>query len=214
MQEAQVVMSGTDASVTLARLRDNLTKFEVQRNFYDRQQKQLADEINRASPTERPMLEVRLAMTRAMSADATKNVDLTRTKISALEGQRQAEIAGELAGQKPAPATQITVQPAPEHFLNPEQVMQVFSGGALLLFPFVIVLARQLWLRGSRRVSLDPEKSPRLQRIEEAVEAIALEVERIGEAQRFTTKLLAERQPEAMPRVPAARKEPGVITPH
>lgn len=33
----------------------------------------------------------------------------------------------------------------------------------------------------------------RLERIEQAVDAIAIEVERISEAQRFTTKLLSER---------------------
>jgi hypothetical protein len=65
------------------------------------------------------------------------------------------------------------------------------------------------------RASLDPEESPRLQRIEQAIESIAVEVERIGEAQRFTTKLLADRQPDAVARMAAIpRKEPGTITPH
>lgn len=40
----------------------------------------------------------------------------------------------------------------------------------------------------------------RLQRIEQAVEAIAVEVERLSEGQRFTTKLLSER--------PARLKQP------
>ena len=64
---------------------------------------------------------------------------------------------------------------------------------------------------------IDLENSPRLQRIEQAVESIALEVERIGEAQRFTTKLLAEREPVAG-RIPSSasspRREAGTITPH
>jgi hypothetical protein len=62
----------------------------------------------------------------------------------------------------------------------------------------------------------DLENSPRLQRIEQAIESIALEVERIGEAQRFTTKLLAERESVAgrLPSGPTGRREPGVITPH
>ena len=48
-----------------------------------------------------------------------------------------------------------------------------------------------------------------------AVEAIALEVERIGEAQRYTTKLIAERQLDVAPRIPVQpRREPGTITPH
>jgi hypothetical protein len=65
------------------------------------------------------------------------------------------------------------------------------------------------------RPAVDLENSPRLQRIEQAIESIAVEVERIGEAQRFTTKLLAERQPDAAQRlVGQPRREPGTITPH
>jgi hypothetical protein len=115
----------------------------------------------------------------------------------------------------PARAAGTTIQRPRDDFFSPSQVMDIMTGGAILLLPFVIVLARKLWVRGSRRPTLDPENSPRLQRIEEAVEAIALEVERIGEAQRFTTKLLVERQPDAVGPVAARpRREPGTITPH
>jgi hypothetical protein len=54
--------------------------------------------------------------------------------------------------------------------------------------------------------------------MEQAIESIAIEVERIGEAQRFTTKLLSERQPEPVANrispAQGARREPGTITPH
>jgi hypothetical protein len=98
----------------------------------------------------------------------------------------------------------------------------VFSDGFqiaafLLVFPFALALARRVWVRGGPRPTVvDIENSPRLQRIEQAIESIALEVERIGEAQRFTTKVLAEREPVAgrIAAPPAARREPGVITPH
>ena len=46
---------------------------------------------------------------------------------------------------------------------------------------------------GSRRTELSPELAARLDRMEQAMDAIAVEVERISEAQRFTTKLLSER---------------------
>jgi hypothetical protein len=39
----------------------------------------------------------------------------------------------------------------------------------------------------------------RLERIEQAVDAVAIEVERISEGQRFTTKLLSDRASEGMP---------------
>jgi hypothetical protein len=48
----------------------------------------------------------------------------------------------------------------------------------------------------------------RLVRIEQAVDAIAVEVERISEGQRFTTKLLAERSGE-LARVPDASSARG-----
>jgi hypothetical protein len=51
----------------------------------------------------------------------------------------------------------------------------------------------------------------RLHQLVDAVDAIALEVERISEAQRFSARLLAERQASAPP---PSRREPGVITPH
>jgi hypothetical protein len=52
----------------------------------------------------------------------------------------------------------------------------------------------------------------RLDRIEQAVEAIAIEMERVGEGQRFVTKLLAERP---TPLSDAQSLQRGrVITPH
>lgn len=45
--------------------------------------------------------------------------------------------------------------------------------------------------RGSDR-ELDPNVQERMSRIEQAVDAIAIEVERMSEGQRFTTRLLAE----------------------
>lgn len=58
--------------------------------------------------------------------------------------------------------------------------------------PMIRVWARRLERDGSApRQSSDV--SERLARIENAIETMAVEVERISEGQRFTTKLLAER---------------------
>jgi len=45
----------------------------------------------------------------------------------------------------------------------------------------------------------------RLARIEAAIEAVAIEVERISEAQRFTTRLLTERHGAPAPAIPAGQ---------
>ena len=130
-----------------------------------------------------------------------------------------------IAAMPPAPAKiATTAQPAADVWSTQQSLRDLaFSDGFqiasfLLVFPFAIALARRVWVRGGRRTTVvDLENSPRLQRIEQAVESIALEVERIGEGQRFTTKLLAERESVASripPSASPARREPGTITPH
>lgn len=47
--------------------------------------------------------------------------------------------------------------------------------------------------REPSRPELQPDVTARLERMEQALDSIAIEVERISEGQRFTTKLLAER---------------------
>jgi hypothetical protein len=52
------------------------------------------------------------------------------------------------------------------------------------------------------------EVTQRLERIEQSIEAVAIEVERISEGQRFTTKLLSEGKASGPPQIspsPAAR---------
>jgi hypothetical protein len=50
----------------------------------------------------------------------------------------------------------------------------------------------------------------RLARVEQAVEAIAIEIERVSEGQRYVTKLLADRTPLPLPKTP----ERSTNTPH
>jgi hypothetical protein len=131
---------------------------------------------------------------------------------------------GPAAGFPPEPSQiPFTTAPAPDVWSTGSEFRElVFSDGFqiaafLLVFPFAIALARRVWVRGGPRPgAMNLENSPRLQRIEQAIESIALEVERIGEAQRFTTRMLVEREPVAgrIPSAPAGRREPGVITPH
>jgi len=48
--------------------------------------------------------------------------------------------------------------------------------------------------RESLMTARDPEFTARLNRVEQIVEATAIEIERISEGQRFTTKLLSEKR--------------------
>jgi hypothetical protein len=58
--------------------------------------------------------------------------------------------------------------------------------------PLVVAWTRR-WSREGREPRVSSDVTQRLERIENAIETMAVEVERISEGQRFTTKLLAER---------------------
>ena len=58
---------------------------------------------------------------------------------------------------------------------------------------------------------LAPVSDERMARLEMAVESIALEVERISEGQRFTTKLLSDAAKQMAPRLDRPKKQD---TPH
>lgn len=59
--------------------------------------------------------------------------------------------------------------------------------------PLIRAWARRIEQGGTRQPATDAEAQARLERMEAAIEAMAVEVERLAEGQRFTTRLLAER---------------------
>ena len=70
-----------------------------------------------------------------------------------------------------------------------------------VLGPLAVGFARSFLKRSSRAAAppaIFNETAQRLERVEAAVETIALEIERISEGQRFVTKLLSESQPAPM----------------
>ena len=77
---------------------------------------------------------------------------------------------------------------------------------------------RAFWLRGSRARPVAASRiDERLERLEAAVDVIAIEVERISESQRFTVSLLSDRLPPRVDRVgelPSAAMPKRVNTPH
>jgi len=70
-----------------------------------------------------------------------------------------------------------------------------------VLGPLAVGFARSLLKRSNTPApppAIFNETAQRLERVEAAVETIALEIERISEGQRFVTKLLSESQPAPM----------------
>ncbi|HTL97097.1 MAG TPA: hypothetical protein VL157_16235 [Gemmatimonadaceae bacterium] len=82
------------------------------------------------------------------------------------------------------------------------QVLAIVGTFAIVMIGCVVAGLTIVKRRPRERPALDDN---RLQHLEQAVDAIALEVERISEGQRFTTRLLAQRQADgaAIPAEPA-----------
>ena len=98
------------------------------------------------------------------------------------------------------------------------QVMTVIVGSTGA-FVAIGLIARMLWRAGSRtkQRTVAPVDDSRMERLEAAVDAIAIEVERISESQRFTVGLLSDRLPPRSDRVgelPVPGSTKRVNTPH
>jgi hypothetical protein len=74
-------------------------------------------------------------------------------------------------------------------------VMFICLAVSAIGIPIARAYARRIE-RGPGEPVMPPEMKTRLERMEQALDSIAIEVERISEAQRFTTKLLAEKSKE------------------
>ena len=93
-----------------------------------------------------------------------------------------------------------TIEP-PEVFIPrdgpPEEVFML--GGMFIffvMFPMAIAWSRRLWKRAAVAVSTEMpgELTDRLGRMEQAIDAVAVELERVGEGQRYVTKVFSESQ--------------------
>jgi hypothetical protein len=169
---------------------------------------QLQEQKELAGPKERLRLNQPIAELKHQKALASLDYDATQARIAALK-----------SAQTPVATT---IQRVRMPHITRQEAEKAGVGAFLLMFPLVLALARRIWVRGgtSAQRAIDIESSPRLQRMEEAIEAISIEVERIGEGQRFATRLLSERHAEPLikrvtpPESPGSRRSPGTITPH
>lgn len=102
----------------------------------------------------------------------------------------------------------ITIPPNTFDDVIPQQVVDIsiafFMTMAIIIigFPLARAFARRMDRRGGS-AQVSTEVSSQLAHLNQAVDAIALEVERISEGQRFTTRLLSEQKEAARQTLPS-----------
>jgi hypothetical protein len=96
------------------------------------------------------------------------------------------------------------VRQPPDHTDDIIEITAIFSFFFLfvVLMPISVAWARRIWKKNSVIINMPAELSTRLDQIERGVDATALEVERIGEGQRFVTQLLAANERPARVALP------------
>jgi septation ring formation regulator EzrA len=135
----------------------------------------------------------------------------TDAQIGAVEKQLAAANA-DVAKAAAVPGA-VQEEPRPVRDGPPQEVYVL--GGMFIVFvllPLSIAAARRIWRRGTAALaSLPRELMDRLDqldqsvnRLDQSVDSIAVEVERIGEGQRFVTRLMSERS--AAPALPLERE--------
>jgi hypothetical protein len=85
----------------------------------------------------------------------------------------------------------------PPRFVRQGPPEEAYVVGTIFMFVFLLPLsiayARRIWRKSATVVTSFPKEiAERLSRMEQSVEATAVEVERIGEGQRFLTRLFTE----------------------
>ena len=113
-------------------------------------------------------------------------------RIAAMDKQI-AEADAAVARSAALPGAAVEPPPLPDNSADDGVyvVMTVFT--VFVLMPIALAYARRVWRRSAKIITTFPQElAYRLMRVEQSVESTALEVERIGEGQRFLTRLFTE----------------------
>lgn len=184
-----------------ALLRARREELREQMRSVERRRDDLARELQSSDAGARPGLEQRIAMLDEQTLQLERDMAVTNRQLL----------------EAPPPPTIPRTEPPRVFggFTSEEATAMGIVFTLFVLAPIALAYARLLWKRATRVarepvVLESPHSAQRLERVEQAVDAIAIEVERVAEGQRFVTRLLSEGRP-AMPAGVAREREPVLV---
>ena len=178
-----------DVDALLAR-RSELSR---QLNSADGRRRELSRLLRSAGGADRAGLEQRIGVLDARMARLEADIDET--------GRMLASAPAAYIAQQGEPTLDIGFRSSARSNLanNMTAITIVFT--IFVLAPIALSISRVLWKRGSLHVGprTAPVDAQRIERMEQAMDAIAIEIERVSEGQRFITRLLSDsRAPGAL----------------
>lgn len=177
LRDARIAQQGRAAAANAATIEALQGQIQAERATIDRLTSQLTSGTSKAAENA-----------------ITDQIESAQERLSSL--QRQMDQA--LGMPAVAPITFEPLPPMPPEAI-PHEVVQMtqmfFVTVAVIAIGVPLARAFGRWLdrRGTVQVATKPaDFDPRFDRLEQAIEAIAIEVERVSEGQRFTNKLMSE----------------------
>lgn len=129
-------------------------------------------------------------MTPAREEAISEQISATRERLESVQEQLDRALSGQPV------ITYTEERPNQSGPAIPDEVMDVIQWGMITLViialgtPIVRMLSRRLEGRG--RTESGAGSTQRMDRLEQAVDAVAIEIERISEGQRYTNKMISE----------------------
>jgi hypothetical protein len=154
-------------------------------NQLDRLRDERQDIVNQLSSEDRPL-------DAAVRTGLQKRLGTLEGRIDAVD--QQLAVADQQVANAAAIPGAIVDHPPPPRQGPPEEVFAL--GGLFIvvaILPLSIAYARRIWRRSAAAVAALPgDILERFAQLDQAVESVAVEVERIGEGQRFITRVLSD----------------------
>ncbi len=164
-------------------LKEKRSELSRQLNSASERRKEVVRDLGRASDESKAGLQKRLDVLDERIVQLERDI--------AANGQALASAPGDLAlGERTAP--QVRFGP----FSSGQLTAISIVGTLTVLMPLALAVARALLVR-ARQPRITPEMldaTRRMERMEQAIDTVAIEVERISEGQRFVTQLMAGTQ--------------------
>ena len=152
----------------------------------------VAERLNNPNvgPAEKAALEQHIEELNGRIVDMEKQLHAADAEVSAAAGVPGAAVPDSRDADNSGPPVEMLI------------IGTVFAGIALVIV--AIAYARRLWKGATNVVAQIPAAfEARFTRFEQSLDAVAIEIERVSEGQRFLTKVLAEETPRAIGAGPA-----------
>ncbi|MEO8334178.1 MAG: hypothetical protein ABI664_04350 [bacterium] len=149
--------------------------------------RQTREALRSATGADKTGLEQRLGVLDARIARLETDIDENGKLLSSLDAQRVT-----MTGKAFIPPGGGNFNRIADNMIPIVAIFTIF-----VLAPIALSISRMFWKRGSmpRQIVQSTENSQRLERMEQAIESIAIEMERVSEGQRFVTRIMSENRP-------------------